>query len=125
MRISASETDRESLERFAKEAALLLKRGDFAVLAERFGYALAYGRAPADAIESDLCNRLPGWDNVERLPSYIDIKYFNNEATSSTGLLAAIDCQTYLAGDSLVQFSLVVTVKGSERYISLESVDRL
>jgi hypothetical protein len=125
MRISEFEMNRESLEQFAKDVALLLQRGDFIVLAERFGCALAYGREPAKAIESDLANRTFEWEKVDCPASCIDIKYFNAEATKGTGLLAAVDCQTYLAGDLLVQFSLVVTLKDSQRHISLESIDRL
>jgi hypothetical protein len=125
MHISEIEMDRESLEQFAKEVALLIQKGDFSALAERFGYAMTYGREPAEAIERDLSSTALERANVDRLPSYIDIKYFNVQSTKSTGLLAAVDCQTYLAGDALVQFSLVVTMKGSDRYMSLESIDRL
>ena len=125
MQISEFQMDRQSLEQFAQEAASLLQNGNFAVLAERFGYALAYGREPALAIEADLSNRLLEMGFADRQAGYIDIKYFNVEATKSTGLAAAIDCLTFLAGDSKVQFSLVVTAKGVDRYITLESVDRL
>lgn len=122
MQISESQMDKRSLEQFAQEAVSLLQHGDFSALAERFGYAMAYGREPASAIEADLSNRLQERGLPGRLP-FVDIKYFNEEAAESTDLVAAIDCAAYLAGDSVVQFSLVVTRKDSLRYISLESVD--
>lgn len=124
MRISESQMDKRSLEQFAQEAASLLQHGNFVALAERFGYAMAYGREPASAIEADLSIRLQERGSPGQLP-FVDIKYFNEEATKSTGLVAAIDCAAHLAGDAAVQYSLVVTRKDSDRYISLESVDRI
>lgn len=124
MQISESQMDKRSLEQFAQEAASLFQHGDFLALAERFGDAMAYGREPASAIEADLSNRLEERRLSGQLP-FVDIKYFNEEATERSGLVAAIDCAAYLAGDSAVQFSLVVNRNDSLRYISLESVDRI
>jgi hypothetical protein len=124
MQISESQVDKRSLEQFAQEAASLLQDGNFLALAERFGYAMAYGREPASAIETDLSNRLQERGSPGQLP-FVDIKYFNEKAAESTGLVAAIDCAVYLAGDFAVQFSLVVTRKDFLRYISLESVGRI
>lgn len=124
MQISESQMDKRSLEEFAQEAASLLQHGNFLALAERFGYAMAYGREPASAIEADLSSGLEERGSAGRLP-FVEIKYFNEEATERTGLVATIDCAACLAGDSAVQFSLVVTRRDSERYIWLESVDRI
>jgi hypothetical protein len=124
MKISGFQMDKHSLEQFAQEATSLLQNGNFVTLAERYGYAMAYGREPASAIEADLSNRLEERGRSVGIP-FIEIKYFNEEATKSTGLVAAIDCVAYMPGDSAVQFSLVVTRKDSHRYISLESVDRV
>jgi hypothetical protein len=124
MQISDTQMGERSLGQFAQEAASLLRHGNFAALAERFGYAGAHGRELASAIEADVANKLEGHGSPTGLP-YVEIKYFNKESAENVGLVAAIDCAAYLAGDAAVQFSLVVTGKGSERYISLESVDRI
>lgn len=127
MQISESQVDRDSLEQFAQEVALLIQHGNFVTLADRFGYAPAYGRQLASAIEDDLSDksRLQGHESVRAQIPYIDIKYFKSDASQSTGLVAAIDCAAYLAGDAAVEFSLVVTCRGSDRYITLESIDRV
>jgi hypothetical protein len=54
MLIPDRQTDEDSLAIFAAEAVRLLCSGNFADLAERFGYALAFDRDPAAAIGEDL-----------------------------------------------------------------------
>jgi len=126
MEITESQTDRPSLERFGQEAAAFLRNGDFGALANRFGYAMAYGREPAFAIEADL-NAVPPDDAVapKDVAASMAIKYFNADAMESTGLVAAVECITHLADGSAVEFALVVTGKGAERYITLEDVNRV
>jgi len=126
MDICESQTDRQSLERFGQEAAGLLRDGDFGALADRFGYALAYGREPAYAIEADL-NASPFEDAVapEDIAPSMVIKYFNADATESTGLVAAVECITHLVDGSAIEFALVVTGKGQKRHIALEGVNRV
>ena len=125
MEIDESQTDRSSLERFAHEAIAWLRGGDFGALAERFGYACAYGRDLASAIEADMKAALPeDMDVPEEIAPHMTIKYFHAEALESTGLVAAVDCVTHLADGTAVDFSLVVTGKGMRRYIGLESIQR-
>ena len=126
MEVSESQTDRPSLERFGQEAAALLRSGDFGALVDRFGYAMAYGREPASAIEADL-NTVPPDEAVapEVVAPSMAIKYFNADATESTGLVAAVECVTHLADGSAIEFALVVTGKGPERYVTLEGVNRV
>lgn len=126
MQINEDQMDRQTLTRFGEDAVALLQSGDFGALAERFGYALAYGREPAKAIESDLAACL---SEDEGTPGHIapstSIKYYGAHATDSTGLVAAIECITHLADDSAILLALVVTGKGAERYISLEGINRV
>lgn len=125
MEISESQTARSSLEQFAHEAIAKLRDGDFAALAERFGYACAYGRDLASAIEADMKAALSDdMDAPGDVAPYMTIKYFNAEALKSTGLVAAVDCVTHLADGTAVDFSLVVTGKGAKRYLTLESIQR-
>jgi hypothetical protein len=53
MKLSSNQTDVESLTRLGEDAAALVAKRDFSTLAERFGYALSYGRNPVQTIESD------------------------------------------------------------------------
>jgi len=126
MEVTESQTDRPSLERFGQEAAAFLRNGDFGALANRFGYAMAYGREPAFAIEADL-NSVPPDDAVapKNVAPSMAIKHFNGDAAESTGLVAALECITHLADGSAIEFTLVVTGKGLERYITLEGVNRV
>jgi hypothetical protein len=116
--------DRQSLEQLAEEVESLLRNRDFPVLAERFGYAVALGRDPALAMEADFSisgmeAELPG-----TIP-FIDIRYFDEQAHQAAGLAAAIDCGVYLPDDSALRFSLVVTGNGTQRHVSLKSIERL
>ena len=126
MEISESQMDRQSLERFGHEAAVLLRTGDFDALAERFGYAMAYGRELASAIEADLKAESPNdIVSIGDTAPYLMIKYYDADAFESTGLVAAVECIAHLADGAAFEFSLVVTGKGARRYISLESVGRV
>jgi hypothetical protein len=126
MQINENQMDRQTLARFGEDAVALLCRGDFGALAERFGYAVAYGREPAKAIESDLAACL---SEDEGTPGHISpsmsIKYYDANATESTGLVAAVECITHLADGSAVLLALVVTGKGVERHIGLEGINRV
>ena len=126
MLINDDQMDRLTLARFGEEAVSLLRAGAFGSLAERFGYALAYGRAPAKAIESDLTSCL---SEDQGTPGYIApsiaIKYYDAHATESTGLVAAIECVTHLIDNSAILLALVVTGKGAERHLGLEGISRV
>ncbi len=126
MQIFESQTDRQSLERFGQEAVSLLRDGDFRAMAERFGYALAYGREPASAIEADLIASLSeDRDFPGDIVASTVIKYFKADAIESTGLVAAVECITHVAEGSAVLLALVVTGKGLDRFITLEGIDRV
>jgi len=124
--LSKSQLDRQSLEKCGEEAVALLQDGHFQALADRFGYALAHGREPADAIATDLAATLaeaPG--SSESVAPSIEVKYFNGVAAESSGLVATVECTTCLRDGLAVLLALVVTEKGLERYITLEGIDRI
>jgi hypothetical protein len=123
MQISESQLDRESLARFGEEAAALLRAGDFVTLAERFGYALAYGREPAKAMAEDLAASLSeSRESSESAVPFMTIKYFHADAAENAGLLAVVECVTQVASGSAVLLALVVTARGPERHITLEGI---
>lgn len=125
-RVSESQMDRQSLERFGQEAVALLQDGNFPALAGRFGYALAHGREPAHAIEADLATApSDGLGSPENIAPSIVVKYFSGAAAESAGLVAAVECIAHLKDGSAVLLALVVTSRGSERCITLEGIDRV
>jgi hypothetical protein len=126
MLINDDQMDRQTLGRFGEQAVALLRAGDFTALAERFGYALAYGREPAKAIESDLAACLSEDQGTDGFiaPTTV-IKYYDAQATETTGLMAATECVSHLADNSAILLALVVTGKGAERHIGLEGISRV
>jgi hypothetical protein len=51
MKLLPTQTDEASLLHFGREAVSLFEKHDFRALADRFDYAMAYGKDPAVAIE--------------------------------------------------------------------------
>jgi hypothetical protein len=121
MEILEDQTDKVSLLRLTAEAIGLLASGNFDALANRFGYALAYGRDRSTAIRDDLqvylqelgCSALAPAND---LPD-ASVKYFK---PNDTGLLAAVDCLVPTNNGSKVLVSLVVTSRGAAKYFTLE-----
>lgn len=56
MKLSPGEVSEEVLARHGHALVALLKRGEFRSVAERFGYALAFDRDPAVAIQDELAS---------------------------------------------------------------------
>ena len=53
MKLLPDQADEASLLLLGREAVSLLEKRDFELLADHFGYALAFGRSPLVAIEGD------------------------------------------------------------------------
>lgn len=53
MKLLPSQTDEVSLLAFGEQARALLMQRNYSGLADRFGYALAWGRPLSEAIEAD------------------------------------------------------------------------
>lgn len=98
----------------------MLMQHDYSRLANRFGYALAYDRAPAAALETDFLNAVASPRNVvsDTHPSIV-VKYF---APNDTGLLAVVECTVPVAAGASVLLELIVTGKGEERHITVEDI---
>ena len=121
MEILDDQTDEASLVQLAADAVGLLASGNFDALANRFGYALAYGRERSAAICEDLgtyleqlgCNNLV---SVHDLPD-ASVKYFE---PNDAGLLAVVDCLVPTDNGCKVLVSLVVTSRGADKHLTLE-----
>ncbi|MBS1767556.1 MAG: hypothetical protein JST05_09175 [Acidobacteria bacterium] len=115
------------LRRLGVEAVSLLAQGDYQELANRFGYALAFGKGPAKSIRDDMEACLSESDPTSTLamPIHpeITVKYFN--ADKQFSLFALVDCRLKLAdGSGSIQVELVCSEKENERHVTLEQISR-
>lgn len=125
MRLLKSQTDENSLSQLGEEVIELLQRSDFQSLADRFGYALAYGADPVTAIRADLLNCLTEYDAssehaIDVSPS-VTVKYFKpNESC----LFALVECVFKASNGCPVLAELIVTSHNEDQHAILEEVSR-
>jgi hypothetical protein len=122
MKLLPTQTDETSLTAFGEEARALLVRHDYAGLASRFGYALAYDRPPAVAIEADFLSAVASPITVASgayLPPAITVKYFS---LNTKGLFAVVECLVPVAHNAAVLLELIVAGKGEEKHITVEDI---
>jgi len=118
-----AQTDEASLLRLAREAVSLLEQRDFQALAGRFGYALAYGKSPAAAIEKDLkvCIakfRASSEHRPPVSPSMV-VKYF---APNNANLFAVVECVFGASEGCPILAELIVSSSGEDKYFTLEQI---
>jgi hypothetical protein len=93
MRLLNSQINELSLSGFGEEACRLFIARDFRGLAEKFGYALAYNRDLAAAIEADFDSCLSGNSESRNeqgaIVKSITVKNFQ---PNDTGILAVVEC---------------------------------
>ena len=122
MKLLPTQTDAASLSAFGEEARALLMRQDYAGLASRFGYALAYDRPLVAAIEADFMSAAASPIPVASgayLPPAITVKYFS---PNTTGLFAVVECPVPVAENAAVLLELIVTGRGEEKHITVEDI---
>ncbi|MHC9087076.1 hypothetical protein ACYX7E_18870 [Luteimonas sp. RIT-PG2_3] len=123
MQISDNQTDETSLSNFGAEAIQLLSSGDGQALADRFGYALAFGREPAVAIREDLAACLAQVHAVSLAPeakrSAPAVKYLE---PNDSGLFALIECLALTNTGAGLLVELVVTTSGQDKHVCLEQI---
>jgi hypothetical protein len=113
------QTDERSLRAFGEEASALLRHHEYSTLVDRFGYALAFDRDPAAAIEEDYLRAAASPHQTAPDERSIKVSYFK---PNSAGLFALVECQVPLAQTSFVLLELVVTGSGEEKHITVEDV---
>jgi hypothetical protein len=119
MEISDDQTDEKSLTNFGAEAVRLLGERQFVEIGNRFGYALAFGRDVAQAIEQDLLRAISqAAKAANQTDAAIKVKYFR---PNSIPLFAAVECTVKITDDTHVLMELVVS-GGKEKYLSLEQI---
>lgn len=101
----------------------MLSSADIDSLANRFGYALAYGREPAAAIREDLARCLAEVGSAalvsSLMPSSVKVKYFE---PNDSGLFALVECIAPTDNGSKLLVELVVTGDEANRHITLEDI---
>jgi hypothetical protein len=122
MQITEAQFQADSLASFGAEAARLLRSGNYTVLADRFGYALAHGRDPADAIQEALASCLAELGASALLPSGNDlpkVSYFGPNDIVLAGLV-----EVFMQADNGKELllELIVTGKESSRHVTLEQL---
>jgi hypothetical protein len=122
MKITDDDTDLKSLELLGRQATALLRSGDFAALAKRFGYAAAFERDPAFAIREDLLSSLTGLGAAGLgAPPAVppSVSYFK---PNDDGLFALVEQRVPTDNGSHVLLELIVTSRGPDKYVVLEQI---
>lgn len=123
MKLLASQIDEASLSQLGEEAVSLLEKRDFRSLADRFGYALAFDKDPATAIEEDLQSCINEFqtlpDPQNPAPPSIVVKYFKQ---NDSALFALVECVFTTSKGCPILAELIVTSKGEVKYATLEQV---
>lgn len=120
MKISAKQTDECSLSEFGEEASAMLARNDYSGLASRFGYAVAYDREPATAIEADYLAAAASPHEMAPDEHFsVAVRYFEQ---NSIGLFAVVECIVPVAEEAAVHMDLIVTGWGEEKHITVEGI---
>jgi len=124
MKSSEFETDPDTLATQTESAVRLLWNGEFAELAEKFGYALAFQKSPEEAIRDDLAACLAERNATTlvqtRLLPAARVKYFDQPGESGPVALIEYDLQADSGGEVLLE--LIVTHNGAGRSITIEQI---
>ena len=104
------------------DASRLLCTGNFRSLHEQFGYALAFDREPIMALESDVSAVL----SEVGASSFGDPNEANYKVShfkpGEAGLISLVECLVPTSNGRQVLLELVLTEKGSARFLTLEQV---
>jgi hypothetical protein len=120
MQLAADRLDETSLAELGLEARQLLVADDISTLSLRYGYALAFDLAPADAIRAEVASCLAevgatgfvqtGWENPL-------VSYFK---PNNNGLFALVECSAPTDSGASILIEIIVTWKGAEAHATLE-----
>jgi hypothetical protein len=123
MKLSPAQLDVNTLTQLGGEAIALVRSRNFITLAERFGYALAYQRGLAHAIEEDLerCIANATKQSSQSTKS-IQVKYFQ---PNSISIYALVECFTPVSDNINVLIELIVTGDGEKKFITLEDISNV
>lgn len=121
MKLSVQQVQPEALAALAREACRLLVAGEFSALADRFGYAVALGRDPSEAVRQDLTVGLAHLGQGSLDPTaqpVVEVKYFKPNGQ----LHAVAECELRTVGGGHLLVEVVVSSSGSDFHASLEQI---
>ncbi|GGP25004.1 hypothetical protein [Silvimonas amylolytica] len=124
MRISVESLETQALKQLGQEAIQQLQAQDFAGLAQRFGYAVAFGRDLATAIREDLALAPVAVGLLDQDIDPVGTISVTFLTPNATGLVATIEC---IARDAVSVFTLELIITGTENAfdVTLEGVMRV
>ena len=126
MKLVDGQTDESSLSKLGEEACRLLVTKDFQGLADRFGYALAYGEGEATAIRGDFERCLSDLNvshgKLNGVVESITVKYFQpNDAK----LVAVVECVLLFDKNARTLIELIAAKNGENTNLYLEEISAL
>ncbi|HEY4146612.1 hypothetical protein [Pinirhizobacter sp.] len=122
MEITPDDLNNDFLTSLGSEAIALLHGKFFDRLIDKFGYAVAFGRDPAKALEADLAYCLQDDEQASGSASpSIEVKYFR---PGQSFLVAVVDCVTQFPGGKIILLNLIVSVGNSGMHVCIEGVSR-
>ncbi len=124
MKLSNKQLDVDSLGALDLEACNLILQNNYHNLADRFGYAVSFNRAPIDAITSDINRCLNEEGRKAKLSQVIDpnitVKYFD---PNDSGLFACVECFLKLEQDNGgMGVDLIVVNNEGQKHVTLEDI---
>ncbi|MFN9727973.1 hypothetical protein [Acidovorax sp.] len=122
MQLSAQELNAEFLADLGVEARRLLYAGDIESLASRFGYALAFGRPPAEAIRAELLTCFDEMGNSRLVATGWGAPRVSYFKPNDTGLFALVECFLPAENGTIIRVEVIITSDGKESYATLEQV---
>lgn len=124
MKISRDQTNQKPLADFGAELVQMIKDRSCDLIADRFGYAMAYERPLADAIATDIdrCLTDEGRSAIIDLTgeARIIIKHFEPNTANLSRLVECFLPLTNDDGELLAE--IIVTAKNNEYWLTLEDV---
>lgn len=120
MKLLDNQLDEPSLTKFGEEACRLFIARNFRGLADGFGYALAYDRGTAAAIEADFERCLSGHSSQDLKVESVTVKHFQ---PNDTGLLAVVQCVLTIGQEARVLVELIAAQNGECKNLYLEDIN--
>jgi hypothetical protein len=122
MQLSAQELDAASLAKLGDEARTLLSAGDIDALAARFGYALAFGRKPADAIREALASSLLEAGASRLIPTGWETPRVSYFKPNDARLFALVECLVPTENGAPILVEVIVAGSRADAHATLEQV---
>jgi hypothetical protein len=126
VKILDNQLDKPSLSKFGEDACRLFVARDFRGLADTFGYALAYNREIASAIEADFEHCLSGnCTSRSEHGSPVESITVRSFQPNDTGLLWVIECVLLVDKSARVLIELIVAKNGENKNLYLEDINAM